>query len=97
MTSKRSLFNALNHQVLDLTLLAVEHLTEKHRIAEKRFADADAYLTSMEQSIDDENLVATWRKEHDEWETKVVEVKNHGHMDNPFEIASDAGMFPLIL
>ena len=79
--------------MLHLTLLAVEHLVEKHCIAEKRFADADAYLTSMEKSIDDKNLVATWRKKHDEWETKVVEVKNHVDMDNMFEIASDAGMF----
>ena len=78
---------------LELTRKPADFLVDKHDVAEKRFEDAQAYFDSIETSINDPVMVAAWRKEHDEWEAKVVDVKNHRDMVNPFEIASDAGTY----
>ncbi|KAI1791116.1 hypothetical protein LXA43DRAFT_872705, partial [Ganoderma leucocontextum] len=70
----------------------VDHLVEKLDTALVRLADAEAYLLSVEESIDDKGLIATWRKEHDDWEANVIDVTKHKGMRNPFEVATEASL-----
>ncbi|KAI1782668.1 hypothetical protein LXA43DRAFT_1103603 [Ganoderma leucocontextum] len=70
----------------------VDHLFEKHEIAQKRLADAEEYLTSVEESVADKALVEQWRKEHDEWEANVVDVTNHPKMTSPFEVGTNTSL-----
>ncbi|KAI1787177.1 hypothetical protein LXA43DRAFT_896623 [Ganoderma leucocontextum] len=70
----------------------VDYLFEKHEVAVKRLADAEEYLKSVEESIADNALIATWRKEHDEWEVNVLNVKKHGSMDAPFEVGRQTSL-----
>ncbi|EJF55675.1 hypothetical protein DICSQDRAFT_184244 [Dichomitus squalens LYAD-421 SS1] len=70
----------------------VDHLCDKHEVAERRLEDAKTYLESVEKSIDDSELVSIWQKELAQWEVDVVDPKNHAHMSNPFEIASEASL-----
>ena len=71
-----------------LTCLIVDYLVDKHDTAVKRLADAQEYLTSIEQSIADEKLIRTWQLEHDQWEEDVVDVANHPRMNAPFEVST---------
>ncbi|KAI1784958.1 hypothetical protein LXA43DRAFT_900780 [Ganoderma leucocontextum] len=71
---------------------SLDHLVEKHTVAEQRLADAQAYLLSVETSIGDAALIARWRVEHNQWEADVVDVTKHAKMDNPFEITTGASL-----
>ena len=64
---------------------------DKHQVAEQRLADAKAYLESVEESINNRDLISTWQQELEKWEIDVLDVKNHATMNNPFEISDDAG------
>ena len=66
----------------------VDYLDDKHETAVKRLADAQEYLTSIEQSIAEPNLVRAWKLEHDKWEEDVVDVSNHARMNAPFEVST---------
>ncbi|KAI1788225.1 hypothetical protein LXA43DRAFT_895044 [Ganoderma leucocontextum] len=70
----------------------VDYLLDKHDVAVKRLADAEGYLTSVEESIADKGLIAKWEEEHDEWEAKVVDHKKHGDMDAPFEVSGQTSL-----
>ena len=70
---------------------------DKHQVAEQRLADAKAYLESVEESINNRDLISTWQQELEKWEIDVLDVKNHATMTNPFEISDDAGVSRLIL
>ncbi|PIL25723.1 hypothetical protein GSI_11473 [Ganoderma sinense ZZ0214-1] len=70
----------------------VDHLLDKYETAQTRLADAEAYLLSIEESIDDSALITKWRKEHDKWEADVIHVGNHAKMTNPFEVATEASL-----
>ena len=70
---------------------------DKHEVAEQRLADAKAYLESVEESINNRDLISTWQQELEKWEIDVLDVKNHATMTNPFEISDDAGVSRLIL
>ena len=70
----------------------MDHLVEKHSHTVTRLADAEAYLKSIEESINDKDLIVMWQKEQDEWEAKVIDVSNHKGMTNPFKVPTDACM-----
>ena len=70
---------------------------DKHQVAEQRLADAKAYLESVEESINNRDLISTWQQELKKWKIDVLDVKNHATMTNPFEISDDAGVSRLIL
>ena len=70
---------------------------DKHQVAEQRLEDAKAYLESVEESINNRDLISTWQQELEKWEIDVLDVKNHATMTNPFEISDDAGVSQLIL
>ncbi|EIW51995.1 uncharacterized protein TRAVEDRAFT_136413 [Trametes versicolor FP-101664 SS1] len=62
----------------------VYELVDKHNTAEELFEEAQAYLSELEQSIAPEK-VDRWRQEEAEWQRKVVDVRQHKGLDNPFE------------
>ena len=74
----------------------MDYLVDKHDTAVKRLADAKGYLTSIEQSIGDQPLIAKWEKEHDKWEADVVDINNHKDMDAPFEVSNEACTYAAI-
>lgn len=70
----------------------VDYLVKKHNHTITRLADAEAYLKSVEESIHDTALIATWEKEQNKWEAKVIDVSKHKGMTNPFEVPTNACM-----
>ncbi|TFK87312.1 hypothetical protein K466DRAFT_491107 [Polyporus arcularius HHB13444] len=58
-------------------------LAKKYREAKKQLRTSSRFLTKFEKSIDSVTL-ATWKKEEAEWLAKVVNIKNHKDLDNPF-------------
>ena len=78
-------------------ILSVEYLGEKHQVAEQWLADAKAYLASVEESMNNCNLISSWQQELEKWEVDVLDVRNHATMGNPFEISDDAGVLLSLL
>lgn len=56
-------------------------------MAVKQLADAEGYLSAVEESMANSALVTQWSHEHDQWESDVVDVQNHGRMHPPFEVS----------
>lgn len=65
-------------------------LVDKHNTAEALFEEAQDYLSELEESIAPEK-VARWRQEEAEWQRKVVDVRQHKGLDNPFEPPEQTG------
>lgn len=73
-----------------MLICAVYELVEKHNTAEELFEEAQTYLSELEQSIAPEK-VDRWRQEEAEWQRKVVDVRQHKGLDNPFEPPEETG------
>ena len=71
-----------------LTLMIAQTLVHKHEEALKYYAQAQSYLESVECSIPPA-ILAQWREEEGEWLRKVVDIRNHKTLDNPFVAPPD--------
>lgn len=52
--------------------------------------EARTYLEGVEQDIP-EDLLTTWKEEEADWMKKVVDIKNHKTMSNPYVASGDDG------
>lgn len=73
-----------------MLICAVYELVDKHNTAEELYEEAQTYLLELEQSIAPEK-VERWRQEEAEWQRKVVDVRQHKGLDNPFEPPEETG------
>ncbi|KAH9912986.1 uncharacterized protein BXZ73DRAFT_82076 [Epithele typhae] len=77
-----------------LTLNPDKYLGTMLEKAEETRAEMKAFIDSLEAKIDKRHLTA-WRKELNEWYDKVVDVKNHDDLENPFVMNVDPDLsFP---
>ncbi|KAI0671448.1 hypothetical protein C8Q78DRAFT_973243 [Trametes maxima] len=67
-----------------------KELCKKLEEAERKFKDCDDYIGVVEDTIQREDLVREWRVEHTHWCKKVVDLKQHRGLENPFEPAREA-------
>ncbi|KAI0735656.1 hypothetical protein C8Q76DRAFT_611678 [Earliella scabrosa] len=58
-------------------------LVHKHDDAMKYLTEAEEYLTSVEDGIP-ANVLRKWVEEEDIWLARVVDMRNHKTLDNPF-------------
>lgn len=58
--------------------------------ATKLLSDMTEALTKVEEKIPIE-LLNVWRADEAEWMAKVVDISNHGELDNPYSPPADAG------
>ena len=79
-------------------IIAVDDLVRYHETAESRLAAATEYMSTIEASIKKHHAVDidAWRKEEREWQSKVVDIKNHKGLGNPYEPAQSAGTRAII-
>ena len=63
-------------------------LVHKHEDALKYLREAETYLESVEKGIPPE-VLAKWLAEEAEWLSKVVDIRNHKTLDNPFVSPKD--------
>ena len=64
-------------------------LADKYEEAIKYRDQARKYLDSVEEGIPSE-VLSRWRAEEEEWLDKVVDIKNHKTLDNPFTAPKDS-------
>ncbi|KAI0711729.1 hypothetical protein C8Q76DRAFT_623155 [Earliella scabrosa] len=64
---------------------------QKHDDAVKYHSEAKAYLVSVEAKIPPE-VLQQWKDDHAAWLEKVVDIKNHKTLDNPFVARKDDGL-----
>ena len=62
---------------------AAQVLVHKHDDAMKYLTEAEEYLTSVEDGIP-ANVLRKWVEEEDIWLARVVDMRNHKTLDNPF-------------
>ncbi|OJT08177.1 hypothetical protein TRAPUB_11843 [Trametes pubescens] len=67
----------------------VDDLMEKLRVADEMAEVATTYLNGVENTVDPEAL-ARWKVEERLWKEKVVDIKQHDGLDNPYEPPRDA-------
>ena len=68
---------------------AAQTLSDKYEEAVKYRDQARKYLDSVEEGIPGD-VLSRWRAEEDEWLSKVVDIKNHKTLDNPFTAPRDS-------
>lgn len=56
-------------------------------MAAKRLANTEGYLAAVKESMADSALIAQWLHKHDQWESDIVNVQNHGWMYPPFKVS----------
>ncbi|KAI0706563.1 hypothetical protein C8Q76DRAFT_630169 [Earliella scabrosa] len=83
----------INDIISDLNVRNVhamaQTLVDKHEEAVKYLAQAKDYLDQVEMSIPAE-ILEQWKQEEAEWLAKVVDIRNHKTLDNPFVAPQDA-------
>ena len=67
---------------------SVQTLCDKYEEALKYLAQAKEYLDRVELSIPPP-ILAQWRIDEAEWLEKVVDIRNHKTLDNPFVAPAD--------
>ncbi|KAI0640393.1 hypothetical protein C8Q79DRAFT_921614 [Trametes meyenii] len=87
--------DVLNDHYSDLNVrrlhTMVLDLMDKLTVAEEMHEMAREYLNSVEESLCKKDLVA-WQLEEREWMQKVVDIKTHKDLENPFEPPRDAAL-----
>ena len=58
-------------------------LCDKHDEAQKYLSQAQAYLTDIEARVPP-SVLEQWRADQEDWLLKVVDIRNHKTLDNPF-------------
>ena len=69
-------------------------LTDKYDEAVKYRDKAKTYLDGVEEGIPG-HVLRQWKEEEAEWLTKVVDIKNHKTLDNPFTAPKESGKAPV--
>ena len=76
---------------------SVPELCEKLVVGQDSLAEAEEYMSCLEDSINvtfGDKTIRQWRAEHDDWERRVVDVSEHASLANPFNVPSDASAYP---
>ncbi|KAI0744400.1 hypothetical protein C8Q76DRAFT_604248 [Earliella scabrosa] len=83
----------LNDLLSDLNVRNVHNMAQtlvhKHEEATKQWTLAQEYLNSIEEGIPLQ-VLCEWRREEAEWLSKVVDIKTHKTLDNPFVTPKDS-------
>ena len=77
-------------------LASVPELCEKLVVGQDSLAEAEEYMSCLEDSINvtfGDATIRQWRDEHDDWERRVVDVSQHASLGNPFNVPSDASAY----
>ncbi|KAI0649157.1 hypothetical protein C8Q79DRAFT_999013 [Trametes meyenii] len=81
--------NAIAHRTKEMSAGHRHDVLNAHYSDLNMYAQADAYLATAEATIDPVYL-KQWKKEEAEWKNKVVDIKQHDNLDNPYEPNEEA-------
>ena len=69
---------------------SAEALLTKHKEAVTQAAAAAQVVAEIERKFD-VRTVDAWKVQETDWLGKVVDIKHHRELDNPYEVRKDAG------
>lgn len=72
--------------------LTAKMTSKKHDRARREFSKAKDSLTQLETQIETATL-REWRREEQEWLAKVIDMRHHKELNNPYEPTKDKGKY----